>query len=155
MVYMVHISKKRVKKETFIKIGEQLAEFVSGLKTIQNTRILLEALLSEPERVMLAKRLAAVVMLGRGYSFAQISGSLKVSESTVVNIWKKMKKGQLSPLENYFKKAGRKGDFWTNLEKFLNFGLPPRGRGRWAWFFNNPGIIARRKSRLAADRESE
>ncbi len=150
--YMVHLSKRRVKKETFIKIGKQLAEFICGLETTQNTKILLETLISEPERIMLAKRLAVIIMLGWGYSFSQISGSLKVSESTVVNVWKKMKKGRLRSLEEHFKKVGRKTSFWDNLEEFLRFGLPPRGRGRWAWFLNDPEIIARRNSRPAPNR---
>jgi transposase len=100
--------------------------------------VLAAELLSQTERVMLAKRLAVVVMLTRGYSFSQIETMLSVTPQTVSRIFRELKKGNYRKISRYardrtrhFKETG----FWDEIERMLRLGMPPRiGPRRFAQF---------------------
>ncbi len=57
-----------------------------GKLSIVQTGEFLEALLGPEEQLMLAKRLAIIVMIHEGYSLYKISDSLKVSPATASKI---------------------------------------------------------------------
>ncbi len=97
----------------------------SNLK--RETSFLVNDLLTPTERIMLAKRLAIILMLENGYSFSAIERTLKVTRQTIVRFWKMAKLGKFS----YLKQSKiKKVSFWKDFEKILQAGLPPRGRGR-------------------------
>lgn len=85
---MPHVSHKKLNKKIYKKIGNQFVEFVLELRSSKDTKNFLTNLLTRTERIMLAKRLAVICMLIRGYSFEVIQQILQVSPSTVDRFWK-------------------------------------------------------------------
>ncbi len=132
---MPHISKKKIKKEVATELADQFLIFLSLARTKGEARILANELLSQTERVMLAKRLASVVLLVRGYSFTQIEDALGISRQTAVRIWKDMKAGKYDEIARYARDHTRhfkKEAFVDELIRVIHFGMPPRaGKGRW------------------------
>ncbi len=133
---MAYVSKKKPKQHVIDAMSEQLLMSVVHARTKKDAVALLTELLSETERTMLAKRFAVIAMLARNYSFTQIEGLLKMSPDTVVRLWKKMKNGEYERLLRYARNNPKKFEeetFLDLLEKLLQAGMPPRGRGRWKW----------------------
>jgi len=129
---MPHISQKRVKRHVFKRMSNEFVNTIASLKSSSEIRGFLNELLTSTERIMLAKRLAVILMLKKRYSFLTIRRTLKLSPSTVARFWKitKMKPFQFLSREILRKEKQKK--FWEELERLSRFGLPPRGRGRWA-----------------------
>ncbi len=133
---MSHVSKQRIKKTIADTLVDQLLTFLTTAYTKREARVLAAELFSQTERVMLAKRLAVVVMLERGYSFTQIEETLGVTPQTVARVWKDTRAGRYASIARYardktrhFKREG----VWDELERILRFGLPPKiGPGRRA-----------------------
>lgn len=131
---MSHISKKPIKKEVADALVDQLLTFLTTLYTKREARVLVRELLTQTERIMLAKRLAVIVLIERGYSFAQIEQLLRVTPQTVARIWKEKRTGRYTKIARYarsktshFKREG----MWDGLERVLRLGMPPRiGPGR-------------------------
>src|SRR3989344_8389726 len=129
---MPHVSQKRIKKEVFKRMSDEFINSVSSLKTYLEIKGFLNELLTPTERIMLAKRLAIILMLRKGYPFIIIERTLKLSPSTVARFWKLTK---TKTFQFIFKETKRKEDqkkFWDELEKLMRMGMPPRGKGRWA-----------------------
>ena len=63
------------------------------LKGTNKLKIFFDEFFTPTERLMLAKRLALIVMLDRGYSFIQIQKILKLSPTTVARFWRMKKEG--------------------------------------------------------------
>ena len=105
---------------------------------------LMDNLLTPTEKIMLAKRIAIVLMLSEGYSFKGIEKSLKVTPQTVMRFWKMRKAGKFF----YLTRREKESDFWKDLEKFLQAGLPPRGKGRWKHVFETMDRAEKRRRRL-------
>lgn len=108
----------------------------------KNARLFLNDVLTPTERIMIAKRLAAVVMLCRGYSGYKVRMALKLSPSTITRLRAELDKGAFPYLESLFESTRSKQqkreaeDFWDVLYKFILMGMPPRvGRGRWKFLF--------------------
>lgn len=132
---MPHVSKKRIKKDIALELANQFLTFLSLARTKKEARILANELLSQTERVMLAKRLAIVVLLVRGYSFTQIQEALGITRQTVIRVWKDMKLGKYNKIARYAREHTRhfkKETFMEELIRIIHFGMPPRaGHGRW------------------------
>src|SRR3989344_7744615 len=88
---MPHISQKRVKRHVFKRMSDEFVKTISSLKSSSEIRGFLNELLTPTERMMLAKRLAMILMLKKGYSFLIIRRTLKLSPSTVARFWKMTK----------------------------------------------------------------
>lgn len=132
---MPHVSKKKIKKEIATELADQFLTFLSLAHTKGEARILANELLSQTERVMLAKRLATVVLLVRGYSFTQIEEALGVTRQTVIRVWKDVKAGKYEKITRYARDHTRHfkhESFMDELIRIIHFGMPPRaGKGRW------------------------
>lgn len=132
---MPHISRKRLKKEIATELADQFLTFLSLAQTKKEARILANELLSQTERVMLAKRLAVVVLLVRGYSFTQIEEALGVTRQTVIRVWKDMKAGKYKKIARYAREYTghfKRETFMDAFIRMIHFGMPPRaGKGRW------------------------
>ncbi|MBI2609870.1 hypothetical protein HYW53_01710 [Candidatus Giovannonibacteria bacterium] len=136
MIYhtMPHVSKRKLKKKVYSKIETNFIEVFLKFRSRKETSLLLNDLLTRTERVMLSKRIAIVLMLESGYSFSTIERTLKVTKQTIVRFMKMRKSGKFRYLEA--KKESKENDSLIEfLEKFLQAGLPPRGKGRWARFY--------------------
>lgn len=125
---MPHVSRKKLKKKVFIKIGEQLSSTIAKANSTRELRWVFSELITPTERVMLAKRLAIILMLERGYSIDIIQKTLKVTPQTIVRFWKITKHSFYKPIIRKISSNKAKSDFWQELEKFVLVGMPPRGR---------------------------
>jgi uncharacterized protein YerC len=134
---MAHVSPKKVAQKAFSAMQKQLLMSVVHARTKNEGAVLLSELLTKTERVMLAKRLAAIAMVVRGYSIDQIMNTLQISADTVGRIRLGVQQKQWAHLVRYVRNNPKKfeeNSFLDVLEKLLQAGMPPRGRGRWDTF---------------------
>lgn len=68
------------------EIEELLVQIISDLKGVGETKALLSDLLTETERVAIARRLAIALSLTNGKSYEEIRESLKVSSATIAKV---------------------------------------------------------------------
>lgn len=85
---MSQVSKKVLPKNIKARLLENLWESFSSIKNPQEARTFLEDFLSLTEKTMFAKRIAIAILLKKNYDFRSISSLLKVSTTTVNNIYK-------------------------------------------------------------------
>ncbi|HBT81612.1 TPA: hypothetical protein DEB04_02750 [Candidatus Giovannonibacteria bacterium] len=129
---MPHVSRKRVKKDIFKRMSNEFIENIASLKNSSEIRGFLNELLTPTERIMLAKRMAAILMLKKGIPFRIVIRTLKLSPSTVSRFWKLTKIKDFQFVSKLSRKKQERKKFWDELEILLRAGMPPRGRGRWA-----------------------
>jgi len=141
---MPHVSRKKLKKKIYQKIGDQFIEFVLELKSSKDTKNFLTNLLTKTERIMLAKRLAVICMLMRGYSFEAIQRTLEVSPSTVDRFWKIIQQHPNSFLLIRSKvetKTKLKAGFWKVLGNFLeSLSIVEKGKRRKLNIMRKPRV---------------
>lgn len=116
-------------------MSEEFITTISKLNGRKEIQGFLQELLTPTERIMLAKRLAAILMIKKGYRFTAVERALKLSPSSVIRFWKLTKE---RPLTFIFKEMRRKEasrKFWEELDSLIRLGLPPLGRGRWKHVF--------------------
>lgn len=113
------------------QLNLQLASLFSS--DVKKNNLLLEAVLTESEQVMLVKRVAAVLMLNADYSKYRIAKTLLLSESTIKRYSKDFYLGNYDALLTRTQgKAFNSQQFWELVETLLRAGLPPIvGPGRW------------------------
>ena len=133
---MPHISNKKVKRKIFLKIHDQFIQTISTLKNKNQAKQFIGELLTSTEKIMIAKRLAIIIMLKHNYSIYQIKNSLKVSPSTVARLRDNIDEEKYKCIESFFRfshnKTFRKNNFMDHLEKFILMGMPARvGENRW------------------------
>ena len=149
---MVRVSERPVKNETLLKISNQLVTYISSIQTKSNAEKFLDELLSDPERIMLAKRLAIVVLLERGHSYKTIERTLKVSSNTIARISGEKDKGRYKFIAkscSLKRSRSRREDsaFWDYIELVLLAGMPSMGRGRWKFLDDLEAYEKRRQRR--------
>ena len=133
---MTNISKKALDPGQLAKLFKQFNLIISKLTSTSSTDFL-EELLGHEERIMLAKRLAAIALCIEGKSIYRISISLNLSPSTAERIYNAYKSGSFTSIEkNLTRNANTFNEFLRTLEVILRGGLPPRtGRDRaHLWF---------------------
>lgn len=79
---MTHLSKRELDYKVEKQIYDML-EFVLGAMNKNEIKRFLSSLLSDTEKTMLSKRLAAAIMLKEGISYEDISDTLKITPTTV------------------------------------------------------------------------
>lgn len=134
---MAHISKQQLKKEHLDTLFLQLSKTIALLNK-NSAHYFFDELLGPEEKIMIAKRLAAIVMCIEGNSSYRIWQLLKMSPSTTDRIRLQYELGTYKNIEKILK--SNKADyerFWTTLEIILRAGLPPMGRGRWKSVFKS------------------
>ena len=129
---MARVSKQKLNKKVLNQINNRLVDTVANLETSFATRIFLNDLLGEEEKIILAKRLSIIFMLQENISCYKISKLLKVSESTVKKISIDI---DLEKYENILKIVRQKKNrltFWTGMDLVLKLEIPSLvGRGQW------------------------
>lgn len=104
---------------------------IAGLSRT-TTETFLDELFGVEEKIMLSKRLAAIVMCIEGNSSYKIWKKLKLSPSTSERIHYNYKSGAYRHIEKIFKEKPNDFKRFSNmLEIILNAGMSPRGKGRW------------------------
>jgi uncharacterized protein YerC len=125
---MPHISKKFLQKEKYLEIHKQFYKILGELSRTGNSKLVFDELFTKTEKLMLAKRLAIVLLLDQKESIYAIENALKVSPSTVARISLDYEQGKFTTLVKEIKKQT---GFWSQMEKII----PPRtGRNRFKNF---------------------
>ena len=139
---MPHVSRKKLNKKIYQKIGEEFIQFVLELKSSKDAKSFLTNLLTKTERIMLAKRLAVIGMLIRGYSFEAIQQTLEVSPATVDKFWKIIQQSPSSFLLIRSRiETKSKSGFWKILGDFLeNLSLVEKGKKRKISIMRKPRV---------------
>lgn len=83
---MPRVSPRPIKKEVEKEITDNLGWTFSQLKSEPVAKDFLGDLLTDEERLMLAKRLAVIYLLKEGFSYAKISEALKITPVTIGKI---------------------------------------------------------------------
>jgi Trp operon repressor len=91
---MVRLNRNELEKSQLDKLLGELSKTVSHLPS-GNTDVFLSELLGNEERIMIAKRLAIVVLLLEKYSLYEIANILKVSPMTARSLKQKLNRGEL------------------------------------------------------------
>lgn len=133
---MTNVSKKKLPEKEFGKLYSQLNVLVAGLDK-QSSSAFFSDLLGPEEKIMLVKRLAAVVMFIEGNSSYRVWQLLQLSPSTAEKIRFDYERGRYDNLKRIITKKKKDYEaFWQTLEVILRAGMPPQGRGRWRSVFN-------------------
>jgi uncharacterized protein YerC len=135
---MPHVSKKSLKKNVAKELAGQFLELLASVENKKEASILANELLSQTERVMLAKRLMIIALLARGYSFSSIEESLGVTPQTVARIWRALKQGKFRKLVSYVRRPhSQETSLVDDFIRLVHIGLPPRaGRNRWKYLIS-------------------
>jgi len=125
---MPHVSKRLLEQKKFLDIHKELFKVITRLARSGKTSVALGKLFTKTEKLMLAKRLAIIVMLDQKESMYAIEHILKVSPSTVARLSLYYERGAYRELLEEIRKQY---SFWTLIEKII----PPRvGRNRFKNF---------------------
>lgn len=137
---MTNISKNVLAQKDMDRLFDQLNVITSKLDK-RLSRSFFDNLLGPEEKIMLVKRLAAVVMLIERNSSYRVWKSLKISPTTAEYIRKDYENGRYVDIEKIITKD--KADyekFWKTLEVVLRGGLPEMGKNRWKTGFGKDTI---------------
>jgi|GEM_PF-883056 len=80
---MVNLSKKQIAKEKLIKIFQLFYEIINKAEDSDDFFILIKDILSPPEQMMVAKRIAIIYLLMKGVDQSSIAEYLLTSRATV------------------------------------------------------------------------
>jgi len=128
---MVRVSKYKLEPSHLEKLYLQLSKTIGKLDK-KGAYTFLDELLGEEEKIVLAKRFAAIVMLIEKNSTYRISQLLFISDSTARTLKTKFNNGEFQYIEKMFTTNKKEyKEFWETLEVILCAGLPPRDKGRW------------------------
>jgi len=129
---MTHISKRKLSTKATKDIHSQFLRIITTLKGEKCAHVL-EELFTKTEKVMFAKRLAAILMLAQNISPFHVSEVLNLSSSTAIRLHNHLLRGDYSHIETIAStKKGRK-QLWADLEVLIRFGMPSMGKNRWKW----------------------
>lgn len=117
---MVHLNQNTLKEKQLDDLFFQFSSVIAPSNEKSANTILTE-LLGFEERIMIAKRLAVVVLLAEGASQYKISNLLKLSQSTIANIAKRLESGQYeSTLKNVSSTNKGYFEFLKTLDRILH-----------------------------------
>jgi hypothetical protein len=126
---MPHVSKEKMDEEVQEKFFRELTLLIAKT-TRADSLTVIDGLLTETEKVMLTKRLAAALLFSQGHSSYTVWNTLKISPSTAQKISYSYKKGRYKELITIAYSSKHKTLLGT-LELILRAGMPSRGRDRW------------------------
>ncbi len=128
---MTNISKKLLAEKDLAGLFTQMDKFIAKLDTTGSSYFLAE-ILGPEERIMIAKRLAAVAMYAENNTPYRVWQLLNLSPTTAERIHSDFEVGRYKRTVALMKKSKKDyEEFWKVLEVILSAGMPPRGRGRW------------------------
>jgi uncharacterized protein YerC len=128
---MPHVSRKKLKKKTLKKINAELLAVLNLAKNKHEFASLFYELITRTEKIMLAKRLAIILMLSKDIPQHRIVKALKVSPSTVAKMSLKL---QIGKYKSVLKLSSKQGFGVLEFLEFMLSGagmMPKRGRGHW------------------------
>ena len=136
---MPQVSKNPIDKKTKQQIFDNFYGLVSKLIVKENIARVLGGLFTKTERIMIAKRIAAVILLSHGCSTRHISLTLKMSSATITKLKNEFEKGDkgLEEVARIFREDKKSNKVVEHLarilEEIIGF-VPPQKydmRSRW------------------------
>lgn len=126
---MPHVSKHQIDKKVFKEVYLQLIKSVEQSKNKKKVDVFLDEVLTETEQVMIAKRLALVVLLINQVPESKIIDKLKISGGTINRYRRKIKRGDFV----YIKKllAGTKKEILETVVDLIFPDLDRLTSKRW------------------------
>ena len=127
---MPHISSKKLNERLLEKLLNQFFSTIQKSSDNRTFKYVGSELFTYTEKIMLAKRLSAILLVDKGLPQHVVAKELQMSVSTITKISLKIEKGGYRAIRNT---SGRfRGDMLDQIERLLLMGMPPRvGRGRW------------------------
>ncbi|MBI2054491.1 MAG: helix-turn-helix domain-containing protein [Candidatus Sungbacteria bacterium] len=129
---MTRISRYPLTSRQIEELSQRIIDTVTLMRSKEELALFFNDLLTRTEKIMLGKRLLIAFFLQRGYSYAEISRWLKVSQTTISSI-----KENLERDGRGFRVAMKKLEKEIKIERIferikqgLNV-MPPMGKGRW------------------------
>ncbi len=126
---MAHVATTPLSKKVRGEIDSQLVRLL--VRNGSRSASLLNELLTPTEQLMLAKRLAAVVMLAEELSYFRISKTLNMSTSTLKRLHQQLIAEEFTTLERMVHDRKNRKELFQMIVTIIRLGMPPRGRGRW------------------------
>jgi Trp operon repressor len=126
---MKNLTNIRIDKNVYNKIYGQFVSSLICLDNKEKSILFVNELFTESEKMMLAKRLAIIIMLKEGLSNRVISNSLNVSPATVTRASVALKRNSYNIIDDFF---GDKETRRKIIKKILILRhelLPTRPRG--------------------------
>lgn len=134
---MAHISKRSLKREHLDTLFDEFNAVIASLQKT-GSREFFDELLGPEEKIMLVKRLTAIMMFMEGNSSYRVWQLLNLSPSTAERIRLNYQRGAYKNIERQLRsKRINYVRYWKVLEKVLQAGMPPMGRGRWKSVFKS------------------
>jgi uncharacterized protein YerC len=131
---MPHVSSKKLKKENMQKLYTEFSVALEKSAKKSWVKLFLNDLLTNTEKIMLAKRFAVIFLLSNNVPPYYIAESLHMSPTTIFKMSLKYDIGKYSSILKTT--ANENKNIWMILEKILRAGLPPRaGRGRCKFLY--------------------
>ncbi len=111
---VTHVSGKPIEKSVYERI---LRTFIDGVTSpdLSERRNVLKTLLTRTEKIMLAKRLAIIVMLANGDRYDDIALTLNVSKSTIHRMHSQLDAGYFAAIQRSFKRETGWNSFLESL----------------------------------------
>ena len=125
---MPHVSPRRLNKKTFQMLMRQFYNALEEADARTKVALMFKEIFTKTEKVMLAKRITLIYLLSKEMPFEKIGEILHLSSATIsrYSVGKEREK-----YRETLRILRRRGKFLDILEKILQAGPPPRGRGRW------------------------
>lgn len=126
---MPHVSKKKLNQDVLDGISVQLTKIFKLSFEKESTELFVEEFFTNTEKIMLAKRLSVILLLGKGMPQDLICEKLKMSPSTISKISFDLKRGKYDSILNIADKDQNR--ILNTLANILIDNLPgPFGRSR-------------------------
>lgn len=121
---MTNVSKQSLDKKVAVEIWTQLGEVVGRLNANQ-APLFLTCILTDSEQIMIAKRLAAIVLIHEEHSNYAISETLKISNATATKLRMAYMQGAYNDvLKGLRKNKTDYANFVETLIDAIHLGLP-------------------------------
>lgn len=114
---MPHLSERKIDKKVLNLLLQAFVSVLSDCKTDASVASFLDTILTSTEKIMLAKRLGAVIMLQEGIPTTKIDKTLKLTRMTIGKIKLLVHARESGYKIALYKLRRRKG--WENLKKIL------------------------------------
>lgn len=132
---MPHLSKHKLEEKVYLSIYEQLDSCITKHKNKKNRSQFLSEILTDTERIMLAKRLAIMAMLIKGASSYSIEKILKISPSTVRRTANALEKGRFKNIAAFLeeKQKSKAQAIADEILELISVIIHPSNAVRWKY----------------------
>ena len=118
MIFMPHISKKKLDQKTARSLERYISSVIRDTGSQTRVRIF-DELLTQTEKVMLAKLIGTLFLLKKGLSPYKISELLGISPSTAERFEKSIDSGKHKHTVNWVWKNSKAGSFDVFMESLI------------------------------------